>query len=130
MTKVDIIKETFAFYSEDVKRRSLSTDEGGNICVYNGHNGTHCAVGRCMLEGYKSQGADMRYNTLTGIYSLVNKLKLGGIDQLLEGNYRGHNIDFWADLQALHDTNSNWDEDGATDRGNVEYIRLLEYFAE
>jgi hypothetical protein len=44
-------------------------------------------------------------------------------DSLLIPEYNGHSLQFWSDLQYLHDTAINWTEDGfKADEGNFNYI--------
>ena len=105
MTKVEIIKETFEFYSEDTSRRSLI----GAMCVYNGDNGNHCAFGRCMLEEYKSQGTSLKVSADITVASLSSALNVKKLDDLLEERYRGHTTNFWQNIQRFHDDGEYWD---------------------
>jgi hypothetical protein len=120
MTKIDIIQETADFYSADTTRRSFLNGK----CVFNGENGTHCAIGRCMLPLHQENGSFLLGNTK----SLISVIRLNHADKVndpinidhtlhdlvLQEKYRGHNYMFWRDLQGLHDTSDNWDEKGLT----------------
>jgi hypothetical protein len=107
ITKLEILNETIAFYNGDVNRRSKIADN----CVYNGYNGEHCAVGRCMLPEFKEQGVELKGNIGQGLKSLaiINDL---AFDKMLEEQYRGHEVDFWVELQHLHDNEIFWDNAG------------------
>jgi hypothetical protein len=125
MTKVEIIKETFEFYSEDTSRRSLI----GKMCVYNGDNGNHCAFGRCMLEEYKSQGTSLKVSDDITVASLSSALNVKKLDDLLEERYRGHTTNFWHNIQRFHDDVEYWDADGITLEGQSRYDSLLKTYA-
>lgn len=118
-TKREIIEETVAYYSEDVTRRALSYREGGSIagCKYLTSENKMCAVGRCLTEeGLKEWGDYSSYFTLDMIDSLKEE-------------YKVDDYGFWSDLQKLHDTNSNWDENGLSEDGKSFVNWLLETYA-
>ena len=125
MTKIEIINETVAFYSEDPKRRSVNQY---GACVYNGENDTHCAVGRCFLTEIKDQGENYIYNAEVGIGDF--KHRDINLDDLLEEKYKGHVILFWQKLQSFHDYDLNFNKTGLTDTGRKEVKNLLTLFAE
>ena len=122
MTKIDIINETVAFYSADVKRRSLNEKED---CSYNGKNGTHCAVGRCLLPIYHDLGDKLPSNDwdFEGLFT-ANKCK--DHNEMLQEQYRGHDLFFWNSLQSLHDTKNYWDAIGLTVAGEQYLQQLLD----
>lgn len=107
-TKTEIIIETIQFYKDDpTARRSLGPD--GECYYANSADGldaniTHCAIGRCMTEGSLKSFGDFRGD----VGDLVNKAKLHHIDPLLYSEYQGHDIDFWDNLQQLHDQTRYW----------------------
>ena len=104
-TKLEIIEETIAFYTEDISRRSV--DEFGN-CQYVSENGNVCAFSRCCIdpaslkpyEGYVSN-------------RILSKL---GFD-CLKPEYRIEDVWFWNRLQNFHDSSKNWNENGLTEKG-------------
>jgi hypothetical protein len=116
LSKLEIIKETVEYYSEDVKRRAIYND----ACVYNTKDGRHCAVGRCMLSKHKKRGVKFEYN-YGGSSALITSYSDEG---LFSPKYRGHDIIFWGDLQALHDTHGYWDENGLTKFGR-DFVKWL-----
>lgn len=121
MTKLEILEETVAFYSEDVDRRAYTEGEG---CVYNTEDGKHCAVGRCLLPKLKELGTGFVGNFSTAVSELADRRDITNLDSLLQEKYRGHNIEFWTDLQILHDSNSYWNEFGLSKEGQHYYEDL------
>lgn len=124
LTKLEIINETISFYTGDTKRRSLN-DKG--YCVYNGPNGTHCAVGRCLLPKYKEMGDLLPMND-DSITELFKEHNFDSIDDMLEEKYRGHHYSFWAQLQALHDGKEYWDASGFTTEGEKQADMIINMF--
>ncbi len=122
MTKVEIIQETADFYSADPKRRSLNKKLD---CSYNGENGTHCAVGRCLLPIYHDLGDKLPSNDwdFEGLFTANN---CENHDEMLQEQYRGHDIFFWNSLQTLHDTQQYWDKVCLTVAGEQYLQNLLD----
>lgn len=128
MTKVEIITETMEFYSHDTSRRSKN-DVG--LCVYNGEGGNHCAVGRCMLDTYRAQGTDLKVDSYVTAELLSHELDLNSIDDALEEVYRGHELDFWANLQSFHDLDQHWNESGGlSEAGKCKFEFLINKYKE
>jgi len=119
----DILKETIDYYREDpVERRAV--DENGD-CLYTTEDGRHCAVGRYMREEFLD--TEFRENNGVGVNGMSSN-----IDYYLRHDVRGLDVDFWKDLQDMHDTISYWlewsqntrDVVGLTDRGKEQYVYL------
>src|SRR5688572_30621362 len=114
MTKADIITETAEYYN--------STNRAyydGN-CEYIDNKGRRCAAGRCIkddrIEFFQMENEGIGLCT-TNIDQFL---------KILKPEYEGHNnSNFWQDLQTFHDLNCNWNDQGLTDQGQTEYIRLL-----
>jgi hypothetical protein len=121
LTKIEIINETFEFYSKNPQLRSVGAY--GGMCSYNGGGGKHCAVGRCLLKKYQKQGSKLKRNT-SDLYSFLDEHDLD-INSMLQPKYRGHGMSFWRDLQSLHDTHSNWYDNGITELGRKEVETLI-----
>lgn len=126
LTKVEIINETIEFYSADTTRRSVNPKSKLG-CSYNYENGNHCAVGRVMLPKYQKRGTKLKGNTAT-VGTLLEELKIKKIDNILQPQYRGHDIRFWRKLQILHDRSHYWQENGLTDVGLDYANELLETY--
>jgi hypothetical protein len=137
-TAIEIIDETVAFYSEDVKRRAVLygadaakvrgyiNPDGpeyinSSVCMYITDDGRSCAFGRCMTSPDK---------TIAGIDTLIyNKKKsdgISGVDDLLKEEYSGHSVNFWCALQDLHDEKIYWDDDGLSQTGMERVEKLKE----
>lgn len=126
LTKTEIINETVAYYSEDVNRRAI---KALGSCFYHlVFDGVikQCAVGRCLIDSNKVQknvdsaddsSADAVWNTSAAL------------DEDLKPEYRGHSLDFWTDLQKLHDdadSDGYWDSnEGLTEIGRKRVAELL-----
>ena len=120
MTKTEIIEETAAFYNN----ANRSYDKESYMCYYQHPENPEikCAVGRCMTEeAIEKYGSFV--STLSGLSARNN------LDDILQEKYKGHGFDFWEDLQAFHDTNHCWSEDGLTVAGQDEKKRLLEQYS-
>lgn len=105
-TRKEIIDETAAEYTL-VSRAVAGNNES---CMYITPDGRKCAVGRCMIAP-----SDVWTCTVHGIPNLDG--------HLLE-EYRGHPIEFWEQLQALHDGEKNWDAEGLSVHGQT-YVETL-----
>lgn len=121
LSKREILNEMIAYYSEDTSRRSNGVQGG---CVYNNSVGDHCAVGRCFKPEYKDQGTDLIGNEETSVEDLVEIHELNSIDDLLDPVYQGHELQFWKDLQILHDFDRYWDENGLSELG-IERVKII-----
>jgi hypothetical protein len=120
-TKAEILKETIEFYGADpINRRSVVRNEAGTIlgCLYNGPNGTHCAVGRCLKpEILQKIGFDT--TTSSNNKSIVNDLISNYGEDIFKKEYSGHEIYFWYYIQSLHDSDINWNTKGLTETGKT-----------
>lgn len=124
MTKLEIINETVEFYSADPKRRSFFIDEEDKQkCLYNGKNGEHCAVGRCLEDKYHEMGQDLPKNSFM-LRDLFMGNDVNSLDEMLKEKYRGHERMFWSDLQKLHDNPNNWTKTGISQIGQF-YVDIL-----
>lgn len=114
--KTEIIDETAGFYNSNNRGYSVSTQS----CVYLDQDGNMCAVGRCL----SSPETFMFDKSIVNIHSIL--IHRGeDFDDYLKPEYRGHDISFWRDLQYFHDSPSNWNEEGLTEKGKEQYTILL-----
>ena len=104
MTEAEIVKETIYYYSEDPSRRAI---EDGK-CLYVTSDDRRCAFGRCMEDEY----LDRIPSAVLEIEGLLDILGLQSHDELLQEEYRGHNLDFWRRLQFIHDEGDWQSESG------------------
>jgi hypothetical protein len=118
-SKLEIIEETIKYYS----KRKRTYDVDGESCVYY-YRGAKCAVGRCMInpkEAEKTYGG----GTITWLINGMVRNNLAiTVDDLLLEQYRGHEIEFWEELQSLHDYSTHWDNKKLSEEG-LEYVENL-----
>ena len=122
-TKVEIIKETAEFYN--LTNRGYYYGSGS--CLYLTPEGTMCAVGRCIKED-EIKSFDCRFDTGVSGVEIALEKNNETLDQYLKPEYQGHSVNFWDDLQKLHDTSSNWDATGLTLKGEQVYEFLLKKY--
>ena len=124
----DILKDTVDYYREDpVNRRSV--DKDGN-CKYTWGN-QHCAVGRYLKSEYQKE--NWIENDMS-VYELSEYSGDFSIDQFLVDKAHGLDLQFWRDLQDVHDIVGYWEEYdehedgrrkyGLTDRGKEVYVAM------
>lgn len=118
-TRKEIIDETVAYYSEDTSRRAMNVN---GYCEYETSDGRMCAVGRCMKKKVRT---DLPENC--DIQSIRDTYYCA-LDKAFKKPYRGHSLDFWMDLQALHDYSDYWNKKGLTRKGKIEVQRLHEVY--
>ncbi len=129
-TQIEIILETLRHYLEDPSRRAAMPTTGVfDNCQYqlDRPDGTvcYCAVGRCL----KPEALEVIHavevqplGLVTSARRLLSTVKYehkknGGdpdecsfatFDDLLKPEYHGHPVEFWTQLQELHDDPANW----------------------
>lgn len=123
-TKKEILEEAFGFYSEDPSRRAINTE---GTCKYLMEDGRKCAVGRCLIEGKKICYGGMEKNP---IFAEIQAQQIDDLDSHLLPEYRGHDADFWQELQYWHDNDLNFTETGLSEMGEYQAKHLLEKFAD
>lgn len=104
-TRSEIMAETFAAY-ENPENRGLSPM---GQCQYLTEDGKMCAVGRCMINpgnpAYINQYS-LNPSGSDAITLTFNEIK--NPDGHLKDEYRGHDSEFWCDLQSWHDSGGNF----------------------
>lgn len=121
LSKEDIIKETARFYN----RENRGYDHSSESCAYLASNGNKCAVGRCILSKHinKVKKFDGGVNELEWYLNAEHTMLF---EDALKEKYRGHDKDFWIDLQEFHDYYGFFDYDGLTSRGKERLETLLD----
>lgn len=115
-SEIDIIIETVKHYNSNNTARNVKTGS----CTYMNDDGAMCAVGRCLTnEGMQIFKAfeDNNLDVNTSAAYFINVYGMDEFYDALKEEYRGHDVDFWKNLQYLHDSTSNWNEDGITQSG-------------
>lgn len=113
-SKIEILAETVAYYSEDVNRRAYNKIGG---CEYVTDDGRMCAFGRCMIDPVNIP------LPIPG-RSVMNQPSYIDINEWLKPEYQGYDKNFWYQIQALHDIPQFWDTKGLTDKGYWQVIDL------
>lgn len=125
VSKLEILTNLVSFYSEDPYNRRCQDDAGN--AVYNGRNGKHCAIGQCLLDEYRNKGRGLHGNsgTFDELMAYQNQTNL---DEMLDEEYRGHEIEFWEQVQHLHDRDFHWTETGLSEDGHNKIKQIKEQF--
>jgi len=123
MTKEEIIKETVNEYQDASKRA-----RDGNMCKYMSKDGNMCAVGRCMIPGsiLRHEDPDGGCATFEMSELLGSVSKIHNLEEILKPGYRGHEVEFWKNLQHLHDDLTFYTDGKMNDRGREFVAYLIE----
>ena len=123
-TKLEIINMVANHYN---KKNRAKTDYG---CRYITDDGRMCAVGICMTDGALE---DFKHH-FGGVQSIAKSITKSGmegsIDVLLKDEYKGHDLEFWSELQYFHDREILWDTKGLSERGLNHYKKLKSFYNE
>ena len=119
-SKIEIIDETI----KHIKNNGRATiEDDPDSCMYFTENGNKCAVGRCLINPENVQkkyyGASIENIFPDGNFNLL--------DELFKSEYRGHEIEFWRNLQLLHDIKENWDENNNLSNFGLKHYNNLIY---
>ena len=113
-TKRQIILETSKAYT--TRNRSVV----GLSCAYKDPDGNKCAVGRCLIPKSILFKGENNFDSIeTFGYQVAIQFK---------EEYRGHSLDFWQQLQRLHDRARYWGSDGINKLGKEYVAFLLKYW--
>lgn len=123
-TRKQIIDEVASSYT--LQNRAL----GETGCMYCTNEGRRCAVGRFMIDPPKDfHGGVIRLVAAalnTSVYSITFGMKT--IYQVLEEKLvpevRGNPLEFWSELQQLHDNMDNWTDTGLSVEGKEAVEKL------
>lgn len=112
-SKEEILNEVASFYNSN--NRGYCSADG---CTYLTSEGNRCAVGHFMSK----KNAEIASGFGGSVKTLDSILRQSGMgyssfNDLLLPHVRGYDVDFWLDLQNLHDIDRNWDENGLTENG-------------
>lgn len=133
MTNFEIIKESVLYYSEDITRRGIvSTPLGKQGVYFDKTLNVMCIVGRCinpnkidpsLLTG--DVGEFIEISIKQGISSPDVRL-----EDILKEQYKGHDVEFWDNLQSLHDLHMYWEPKTGLTPSGIEYLKhILEKWA-
>lgn len=114
MTREEFLNEMVAYYSEDVSRRSVGTNDlGQHICYYKKNNKC-CAIGRYI--------PDDKYDDIMEGKGVTADAVLRKLPQEIINL----GIYFLEECQFLHDGNKYWDTSGLTNFGLEKYNQILQ----
>lgn len=115
-----ILQDTVNYYEKNPDRRCVSSTG----CRYDsktlGLEGEGCAIGRLVTEETREK-LDIYPDLAVG----GKNFKGNQIADIQWGEYINSNIDFFTDLQGLHDEDGYWNEVGLTDEGVERYEYIL-----
>lgn len=130
-TKLQIILETYEAY-KDVKNRAF--DPSACTCVYNLDDGAKkCAFGRCEIDPPKGAKLGSLYRRFGyNFWVLLPSLEKSNaeLQDALKEEYRGHDVEFWHDIQDLHDVHCYFDEETWSPCGLEKIISLISHYAQ
>lgn len=107
---VRILDEGIAFYSADPKGRR-ATVLNTIKCQYETCDGRQCIVGRHLVDPKGAEAGKL------DVYELIERNAFKPDDMGLSSL-------FWSRLQAMHDGEHVWDDDGMSEVGKREYIQF------
>ena len=117
-----IIQDTVTFYGDDPKeRRCISAD--GN-CQYTWGD-KHCAIGRYLKPKYQIETWKENEESVKGLMDCSEDYC--EIDWCLRDEVHGLDVEFWADLQDMHDGRRNWnyEDKGLTLDGEMQCKKMI-----
>ncbi len=109
MTKEEFLKDTIEFFTLD----NRGFDPDTNNCNYHCIDGNKCAIGRYMTVEMADKSDYQNWD----IDDIIQ-------EKLLPKNVIDLGNNFLHDIQSLHDTESNWNDEGLSEEGkrNVDGI--------
>lgn len=108
--------DTVVKHLYSMKGQSLGLIDGEKACAYRGGDGARCAIG-CLIP-------DELYEAgMEGLSARRLLQQFAGVKELFDGV----DSEFLLDLQLIHDTDRNWDENGFRrhDPKVVEWLRHI-----
>jgi hypothetical protein len=118
-----IISEFEKTYVKDPSRRTARSFCSAYTLIDKNGDTSHCAIGRYLKP--ELQSMEWKYNG-DGISYIMRVEELDNIDSILKEEYHNIPMQFWTDMQSLHDNNSFWTAAGLNDRGQ----ELLDHMKE
>ena len=118
MTKVEIINIVASHYNLS----NRATNHRGQ-CQYITSDGKMCAVGMCIED-------DKIQHLKGAIMDVIGLNDEWGLQVILKEEYRGHSVDFWTELQALHDIEGHWTDEGLSKEGKKEVAFLIKAYSD
>jgi len=113
-TVTEIVELIVSSYNSNT--RSMDSEKPTR-CMYNASSGRHCAFAIMVKD------TTIFTSTLEGLGArqILNRLGTG----ILKDEFNGHNIEFYQDVQHLHDNYRYWDDEGITKSGREYADRII-----
>ena len=127
MRKEKILRRTITHFQNNPRSTgSIETHDKKNItaCYYQHPDDPNkrCAIGIWLKDEYLT-------SKLGSLKCLADEIfEVSSWDDLLIDSVRGHELEFWRDLQALHDTEANWNGNTLTTQGNKAVQRMIDSY--
>lgn len=103
---IEIIDETLYYYTLRTRMRSKVDKHGAYYSFQYKIGNRKCSYARCCKP-------DTNLSHYTGnVSTFADK-----VEEYLKPEYRGHSIEFWEDIQWLHDCDSYWKGCNLTPKG-------------
>lgn len=113
--QISVITETLEYYRDHER----GEDKDSGQCNYTIKDScgrkTHCAVGRCLKREFQTYKFSHKYQEKT-------PMDIFNFQNMLKKKYRGMHIDFWVDLQCLHDSAMYWLKDNGKFKNKISHI--------
>lgn len=116
-TTLEIIDGVLAPYIADPSKRSV---KHSGTCSYLMEDGRMCALGQCLDPEHPNYRHIVNENKPADEIPQLN----GAEQEILKEEFRGHPVEFWQDLQNMHDGFHNWNPGGMSEHGHAR-LKLL-----
>ena len=126
MTIKEIVMQVADTYTLNTRSTEIISDT--DECRYQTKDGNMCAVGMCMSEPSLHEFGSFIGSVRELHYTTMNQRNEQGLDYLLKEEYKGHPIEFWSELQGLHDIEDLWDENGLNHSGKIQASKIINEF--
>jgi hypothetical protein len=120
-SKNDILNEVYTHYKEPGNR---AIDPETGLGYYRDPSSEkRCAVGLCLdYSKVRSKRLDEFNKGNLDVYDIHKKY---GLDEVLKQDYKGHDIEFWAQLQNFHDMDEHFDDKGKVNGKGRQFLTTL-----
>ena len=122
----EIVMEVADTYTLNNRSTEIICDS--EECRYLTEDGNMCAVGMCMNEPSLHEFGSFVGSVRELHNTTMNQRNEQGLEYLLKEEYKGHPLEFWSELQHLHDECRYWDEDGLNERGKIQASKIINEF--
>lgn len=111
MTKIEIIDYVVDYFQKNPRAKN------GENCLYLTKTGLRCGHSICLED-------DFVKDTIIARTTNAKHLIDNHGDNIHKPEFRGHHIEFWMNIQRIHDINIFWRDNELTDDGK-EFVKQL-----